>query len=225
MTGLNSIIGLLILFGGLFILLWSVSHFRQWYIIRSLSETSASSIDTDSGLVKLSGTVDAIGDKVLISPGAGNHCVAYQLSVQERRDGDWVTVDDELACVPFHLTDSDTSFYVNPNEAVLTLEESKIRDVQQTSSGVSVGDVGLNAGASRVRIFEKTLEVGEDCTVIGEITESADELQITQWGSALPIFVVSDLESDGETTKLLKYAVVSGVIGVAWTGLALGFIF
>jgi hypothetical protein len=124
---------------------WYLSDlsFEQIYEMRQLERVPSTSISSIiEGEVNLQGTARK-GDRLISAPRSDEKCIYYRYTVEEKRDDDWVTIENETDFVPFVLQQGDASIDVSPGGATFHISESfseTVGDRHYTEYRIHPGD-------------------------------------------------------------------------------------
>ena len=124
---------------------WFLSDlsFQQIYEMRQLERVPSTSISSViEGEVNLQGTARK-GDRLISAPRSDEKCIYYRYTVEEKRDDDWITIENETEFVPFVLQQGDSSIDVSPAGATFHISESfseTVGDRHYTEYRIHPGD-------------------------------------------------------------------------------------
>lgn len=207
---------------GPWILLIGTQHLRQSYEIFSNDPIGAGTVQGEDGVVEVEGTARVLDDTIT-GKYSNETALAYSYHRKRRKettdsDGnkktEWRTVDRGKKSVPFLVVDETGEVAVDPSEASLSINRSKV----QRDGGIRFGKRNR-----KYREYEGRIEPGDSVHVYGQARSPAeadgppveDETYIGQ-GPDVSKFIVSKGSELRTVLRNTGTGLLLVLVGVLW---------
>ena len=159
-----------------------------WRVSTTESATVREAIDTAES-VQIQGRVRPLqSSDTLVSPIRNDPCVAYEYSISKTlQDAGDSTIDSGIEWQPFVVSDGTAEIRVDPSEESLEINTSTNTvggreemqdhvDTEKIDLDPSTDTKDSGALGNPIELIEGTLTTGEEVTIVGEASETADSV-------------------------------------------------